>query len=258
MKTIVRRLTVVTLLALALPFACHPMPGAGGDVAPAAPSLELRSYDVPRAYSGEVVNVVNSLLYRGKDVERLGSVALSPGGQMLVAAPASFHAGVDQLVSKLKSAPVAAPPAVEMSYWIVLGRPAEETKLPAEATAEVLPALKELIASQGPMELTFFDQLKLRSSSGDRADVESPHVGISQSVTVLDDKVLAEVDLHHIRGPSRVRARTQLETDKLLVLAEAGFEAKPGDPFYVRGDDSDARTQNITAFYILRAHVVGR
>lgn len=258
MNPISRRLSVFSLFPLALLVGCQPLhEGGRADAEAAAAALELRSYDVPRAYSGELANVVSSLLYRGKDLPKAGSVALSPAGQLLVAAPAVFHAGVEQLVAGLKQAPVAAPPAVEMSYWIVLGRPADVAKLPENASEQVVPALKELIAAQGPMELAFLDQLRLRSSSGDRADVESPRISVSQSVTVLDDTVLADVELHHQRGRGKVRARSQLATDKLLVLAEAGYEAVPGDPFYV-SDESGAPQQPITAFYILRARVVGR
>lgn len=255
-----RRLSLSLALPLTLSFltACQlGAPVASAALTPADADLELRSYDVPRAYSAELSNVVGSLLYRGKDT-KAGSVALSPGGQLLVAAPASFHKGVEQMVARLKDAPVSAPPAVEMSYWIVLGRPASEAKLPDSASDEVLPALKQLLATQGPMELAFLDQLKLRSSSGDHADVESPRLAITQNVTLVDDKVLADVRLNHQRGHGKVRARTQLETDKLLVLAEAGYEALPGDPFFDASRKGSDPAEPITAFYILRARVVGQ
>src|SRR5690242_13932371 len=80
--------------------------------------LVLKAYAVPSEQASELEGIIDGLLYVAKDAPRKGSAALTPSGQLLVAAPASFQPGIADVIAKLKSAPPKPAPTVHIDYWI--------------------------------------------------------------------------------------------------------------------------------------------
>ena len=215
-------------------------------VVPVEEPVVLRAYDCPRSLASETQSVLSSLLYRGKDVPKLGSVVLSPTGQILVSAPASFQNGVEGSLSRLqKEGPGTPPPRVQMDYILVVGKEGEAA-VPKGLSPDVTKVLQDIATTEG-LDLQVLDRLQLHSMSGDRAEVRDRIVSIDQTATAYGDQVLAQVGIH---GKTSVEAKIQLQPGRPLVIARAGYEPRPGDAFFV-----DGPPEQVALFYVLVAHL---
>jgi hypothetical protein len=232
-----RRIAVLALLSLSACNRSPEPPPPPGDV------MVMRAYDVPPAYAPELAGVVNRLLWRGQNEPRLGNAETAPGGQLLVSAPAGVHPGIEQIVSHLRDAPPAPPappPTVELTYWAVAGSPAQATSAPATLD-EIKPALDAVTKAEGPRAFTVLEKLRARSLAGEKAQVQGSFVAVNQVASARDGKVTASVEIRAIAGGSGIETKVQLDQDALLVLGQAGLDAK----------DEPGRS----VYYVVRAHV---
>jgi hypothetical protein len=238
-----RRAALVGGAALALAVLVSACRINGEPLAPGAsaalPEMVLRAYDVPAAHAQEVRNIVSSLLWRGDGQPRQGNVVVAPTGQLLVAAPASFHDGVAQLTADLQKAPPPPPSAIAIDYWIVRAVPPGTDAAPApveELPPDAVTAIRAL-ARDAP--LTLFDHSRLLSIASERAEVERRGAQIAQTASAQGNTVIADINIKTEIGNLQVRAA--LPVDKTIVLAQ-GSNAANGAP-----------GQNGAVFYMVRA-----
>lgn len=217
-----RALLLAALACLAC-LACQaPNTTPAAPTAPAAPSIEMRTYAVPPGLAPELRGVVDRLLSFGDNGPPLGRAVLAPGDKLVVSATPAVHAGVEQLLAGLGEAP-AAPAVIELTYWLVEGQPAAETRVPAELKV-ARPALDAIVAADGPRAFQLVETLRLRTLGGEHGEVVGRVVKINQSASVRDDRVLARVEMRHPTG--ELRTHLALPLDTLLVLGQSG--ARPG------------------------------
>ncbi len=218
-------LRLILPFALLLPLtACERPPAVPATAAAAAvpAPTELRIYEVPGAFQGELRGVLQRLLYRGKDQARAGTVALGPGGRLLVTATPTFHTGVVELVERIKKEKPTAPPTMRIEYDLVLGlaseTPTDEGKFPA-GIRHVIKALQE---KHGPMDMRLADQVSILSLSGEEAAAAGAMVNVRQEASVRGDVILAELAVMP-GGGHDIHTRLQLPIDEVVVLGYAGI-----------------------------------
>jgi len=222
----------------------QPAADTGDDV-----QVVLRSYDVP-AGQGQQVNAILSSVFHGVKDKVAARAALTPDGQLVVVAPPGIHEGLQALLAKMKGRKPVAPPSVEISYWLLVGRPAPSVDL-SGFPAEIEPAVKALVDAQGPMELALLEKLTVRSLSDARGQAAGRYVRAEQIASVSDDKIVADLDL--AIQASRFETRVSIPTGKLLVLGQTGFEPPPG--LWPIRTGVKKETGPATLFYIVRANI---
>ena len=211
-----------------------------------ASDLVLKAYDVPAEQASELEGIIDGLLYVAKDAPRKGSAALTPSGQLLVAAPASFQPGIADVIAKMKSAPPKPAPTVHIDYWIVTAEASNEPTKGNDVAKEVGAVLDDLEKNQGPMKLTLLERLSLSSQTGSDAGVEGNAFRVHQDAALHGDKVVAKFDIRgqHVEGS--MNARVELPIGQTVVLGQAGVNLLSLAP-------KDAG--KTTAFYIGTASV---
>lgn len=245
-------LTSLALLILLVP-ACDRPPIAAPTTSAAAAPAELRIYDVPVAFQGELQGVVGRLLYGGKEQPPAGTVALGPGGRLLVTATPKFHAGVEELVARITKEAPTAPPTMRIEYDIVLGLASETPTDEANFPAGIRHVVKALQEKHGPMDMRLADRVQILSLSGEGAGAEGAVVEIRQEASVRGDVILADLSLQP-GGGQNMRTRLQLPIDEVVVLGYAGIA---GGAVTRTFPELKGTGRPPTAFYLVRASVVG-
>jgi hypothetical protein len=217
--------------------------------------LVLKAYDVPAEHAAELQSVLSNMLYTAKDQPPKGRAALSPSGQLLVSAPASFQPGIAEVVSRLKSAPAPRAPTVTLDYWVVVGTPSTSATPGAGVSREIGDVVDALQKNQGPMKMAMLERVRLSSQSGSDAMATSPLFDVHETAALHSDKVLANVKLQGIRGFGLLETRVEIPLGQTVVLGQAGIDMKHA-PESLDADLAKA-TENGTAaaFYIVRASV---
>lgn len=213
-------------------------------------ALFLRTYEVPAEYALEVSAVIKDLFIQaGEDSARIGRVTIGPGGMITVAAPASIHAGIEKMINDIVKAKPEPPLSVSLTYWIVAGIPAKESKWPPQLN-EIKPALQTISASEGPMSFDLHERLHLQSVSGESASLTGSIATVSQIATVHEDKVFGEIDINLAGMRQTVNTKVQIGFDDVLVLGQSGcpkMSVVPGLQLIKCEPDSNV-------FYIVRAN----
>ncbi|MGD9160570.1 MAG: hypothetical protein PVG39_19295 [Desulfobacteraceae bacterium] len=88
-------------------------------------ALVLKSYEVPERLVNEVRQTMDDLLGKGSVETRIGRARIAPDGQLLIAAPKSFHDGVKDFIEHLKNTNPEPSPSADVNYWMVAGRKAK-------------------------------------------------------------------------------------------------------------------------------------
>jgi hypothetical protein len=245
MRSTRSRLTLALITAIALTAGCRPE--AAAPAAAVEAPLELRTYVVPEGAQEEAVSILHTLLGRGKDAPRLGSVSAGPGHQVMVTAPATFHAGVADLVERLKKDPPAPPPTVEMEYWMLLGRPAEGPEDPAAFEPALQPVVKALQAAHGPMELVLAGRVKVASLAGRYAESVGETLRLRQRASPHRGGLLTSLKLAPTGG-TELETEVMLPPDKVVVLGYAGMGGRKVQTAFPGAETA-------TAFYVVRGGV---
>lgn len=220
------------------------------------PELELKSYVVPSEYVSELSTAIDLLLRRGigPEAKNLGNARIGPGGLLLVAAPSSIHDGIVKMLADLESSQPELPPTVILTYWIVIGKPAQETTWPSRLDG-ISSALEAVSDTDGPMKFLLLEQLRMQSLSGEHAELSGRKIKVDQRATVRDENVLAQIGI----SPSNTRIPfstiVRMQTGKLLVLGQSGASGIFGrDLSEKRGMEVDPEDSVI---YIVRAEKAG-
>jgi len=216
-------------------------------------ALVLRSYQVPPEYASEVSSII-SLLLRNAGGEPIGTARIGPGSLLLVTAPASIHSGIREMIANIEKARPEPPPMVSLDYWIVVGRPSNETLIPAELKA-IEPALKAVVESEGARAFSLGERLKLRSLSGQKAAISGRMIDVSQEATIREDKVLGNIKITRRVVGTGFSTDIQMNLGKILIVGQSGFGSEAGRPparaKTVAGDSEDDSDTSI--YYIVRS-----
>ncbi len=183
--------------------------------------LVMRTYTVAPEYGDELKGVLQGMFNQGGDVPRLGTVRLPREGLVVVTAPASMHAGIEEIIASLGSVAPTPPPTIQITYWAVQGEVADETVWPGrlEHLREALDAMAEV---DGPMNFTLQEKIVLNSLSGSYASTDGPYFSVQQTATSHNGVIHAKI---YIRKGPRMELRTTVRLDpgQLMVLEQAGF-----------------------------------
>ena len=237
-------LGLLGLLMLGLP-GCQPLatdpptpPGAG-----AGPDrVEMRAYRVPPSVAGELSDVLNRLMYTTREQAPTGTAQVGPGGLLLVTGPIGVHAGLEAMLKELGDRSGAAPPTVQVTYWMVQGRPGAGELAPE--LQEIAPALQTIAKEEGPRAFTLVEKLRVRQLSGNEGNVQGTALRVEQNATARDGMVLARLALRRTKEQGELVTQVGLPPGKLLVLGQAG------------GDSAEAGARGPDVYYIVRAEVL--
>lgn len=206
--------------------------------------MVLKTYSVPTEFRLEVSSIIKNILIKG-EAQPLGKAIVTPSGEILVAAPKSFHPGIEEFVSGLSKATPTPPPTIRLDYWVVEGTPSSKEQQ-GEPIQELVDALATLSQSQGPMNFRLAERASLVSLSGERVKTMSPGLEVSQTATQYKDRVIADLELR-FRGPNSLSVRVQIPNNKTMVIGQQSASPSNGN--------SEASAQT-AIFYFIRAQAV--
>ncbi|UCF68208.1 MAG: hypothetical protein JSV80_02585 [Acidobacteriota bacterium] len=207
-------------------------------------ALELRSYSVPDGFDVQQLReYLQSSLSRGET--RMGTVVAYPDGRLVVTAPPGVHRGVEQLMRDLKkTGPRASEPVASMvavRYWAVIARPAAVGTRQTINFAPDSPyaseplrvVLEELVATQGPLEFSIVEQVRLTSlDQGDRSETRGQRLQIKQRVLQTDAGApVADISIASFGSKGithSLETRVRLETGKYIVLGQTAYNPRGG------------------------------
>ena len=218
----------------------------------------FKSYKVPDRLAREINQTINDLLSTLEP--KIGSVKLTPDGQLLVVAPNSFHEGVKAFIEQINIDNPVPSPSVEVNYWIVAGR---EAKMPAKLDEfnRIKPALETIQNNQGNMEFKLLDHVVLTSSTqGTRTYIGGTVVRINQMYSAYSDGSLTiqpSIDLMGTALGNINTIDTNIETrsGELVVLGQSsqGFVNRP--IFEPKEEGTKRDVERVNVYYIISADV---
>lgn len=251
-RYLVAAIVAASLFTAAAIGACR-QPGAAPATV-ASDELVLKAYQVPTPYGPELAGIVRSLLQRGAE-KPAGNVAISPSGELLVAAPGAFHPGIAQFLSGLSKATPAPPPTIRIDYWAVVGKRSAKPEADP-ALAEIGSVVDALTKAQGAFALDLLEKVSVSSLSGERAQQEGARATVSQTATSYADSIIADLDLY-VMGSNTLRTRVRIPLNKTIVLGQADFSTKSQTVMAMeQGGKTNAPPAEMALFYVIRAQVV--
>lgn len=220
------------------------------DAAPAAvadaPPV-LGTYEAPPGRAGELANLLQQVLRRGKDNAPLGKATAVDEDRVLLVAPRSIHDGVAQLCEQMKQVPVAPARSVRIDYWLV--KVTDSDVNDTSAVPEIADALAEVSANRGPAEFTVVERASLSSMLNARASTRGATAEFSQVASAHEGSVVADLDVDLDRAAGLVgelRTRVVVGPSQTMVIGLNGFEQ-------VRGANTDQVSDLV---YVVRAELV--
>jgi hypothetical protein len=184
--------------------------------------VELRTYRLPNGYAERVVGTLNRAFERGQEAVDVARATAGPGGTVVVVAPRTVLAGVDQLVADVASVPADTPRNVQLEYWLVRGEPGA-LDVPPELRA-VAPVLEAVAEADGPQRFSLVATRRLTSLDGDSAEISDDVLHKLRQVASVEPgaaAIVADVTIEVRRG-AEIRSRLVVAPGKTVVLAQAG------------------------------------
>lgn len=217
-------------------------------------ALVLKSYEVPERMAEQVRGIIGNLLASRPGT---GRANIAPNGQLLVAAPKSFHDGVKDFISRLQNANPEPSPTVEVNYWIVAGR---KSNKPAtlEEFKMIKPALESIQNTQGNMEFKLLDHAILTSLDKEEAWLNGALFNIQQTLySYGDDSLLfsSKIENHPAANPRKgcIGTEIEIQSGKLVVLGKVSQEFNI--PIFSHAEEGKPHFETVSVFYIISAAV---
>lgn len=231
-----------------VPVAATPTPASTNAVVP----LRLASYEVPKNQGSQVQQILARVFSGVKD-KVAARAALSPDGQLVVVAPEGIHGGVKKLIEKMAKRKPPQPASAEITYWLVVGRPAPKPSYATDLT-RVKSALQAVTSSQGPMEFALLERLRLRTLADHHGRTRGTHADLRQTVSLVGGKVVGDlyISVNGPKGESKLETRVVLDPSKELVLGEAGYRP-PADLWPLRTGTANKPS---TLFYVIQTRII--
>lgn len=208
-----------------------------------AAEVVLRGYEVPAGRAEELARVLSGAMPRDANNQGIARVTSSPDGRVLVVGSRAIQKGVESVLAQAAKHPADPPPTVDMSYWLVTARSAAKSGETTADLEEIETALEAIRKSDGPMEFTLMEKIRLASMSDEHADGRGGYVErFEQRASVSGGKVIADVMIDAM-GVPQIRTRVQLAPDQFMVLGESSL--------------SDPKNPGTRLYYIVRPTVRG-
>jgi hypothetical protein len=254
-------IVLVLLLAVLAVVLFFTMPGSTDE----AEAVELRVYSVPQAYHNDIRSTLRYALSgkRGDDSLLVGRVTSGPNDTLVVTAPPKIHKGIEAFLDELAGmeSPAAPPSPISMTYWFIVGRPVDPAALAdrsgrqylttgKQSLANLAPALTQIASVQGPTEFRLLEQIQITSIGHDRTEARGKMAMVEQQATRTEhDNIVGEIMLT-FEGRNQMRTQVMLKPDQLLVLGQAGFDARQLEHFG-RGQD----IEDVTLYYVMTSNL---
>ena len=162
----------------------------------------LRSYEVPQDIAQEVRDALSSALSApGKDSDRLGTVIVAPGGQLIVTATPEVQLGVNKIIKDITSRELPPTPSIAYDLWIVTGTPVAGPARGSELPPELGPAVESLRKARGDLKFSLLEHL----STSSRPGREDSSVGGAHATVRVESKLQNGTD-----GKPRIVAQIQI------------------------------------------------
>lgn len=204
--------------------------------------LVLEAYEVPAGRAEEIARVLSGALPRaeavpaGSAAATVAKVTASPDGRVLVAGSRAMQRAIAKVIAETAGRPAAAPPpSVDTTFWVVrakrIGASGAKSSTDGNLT-EVATVLDTISASDGAMEFSLLEKVRLVSMSDERAEGRGDRVKqFSVRPTVTGGKVIADVFIDP-DGSAEFQTRVQLAPDQFLVLGESAFPEQKDERLY--------------------------
>ncbi|NLD39407.1 MAG: hypothetical protein GX654_21330 [Desulfatiglans sp.] len=225
-------------------------------------SLVLKTYKVPIGLERDIYNDLYGLLAVKEGEQAAGKVKISSDGQIMVAAPESFHSGVEEYIERLSRNNPGPTPLAEVHYWMVAGRRSEAPSNLDEFGA-IKPALDTIQNKQGPMEFKLLDHVAT-TSSGQRSgsSLVGANISISQMLYAYHDgSVIVEPtikwinqkkDRYSLMQDSSLRTKITIKSGELVVLGQMRQEFR-GVSIFLPLKDEEKHVEEVDVYYIISA-----
>jgi hypothetical protein len=198
--------------------------------------LELKTYEAPKGSVAALTSTIKDVLWFDEH-KTLGRAIVTPDGRIAVLAPHNVQADVQDLIDEVKKHPPVAHSAIEIHYFLVIGKPGAAQ--PTPGAAEIQPALDEISRTVGPQTFTIAERVKLISLHDEqgRLDTFGDKLEVRQQGVQTADGVYAKLSIRW--KEDKLETRVRLEPEKLLVLGASGLHG---------GDSPDGAT----LYYVVR------
>lgn len=238
-------LFLLTLVCLAGSVACSKLESPGSTEV----GYAMEAYTIPPQYGRDIAQAIKKLVTDDDGKPINGRVQVAPNGQLLVAAPAQFQAGVKKFVAALGEKNVQTAPTITFDYWVIIGHPGiKKTNLAKEFTT----ALEVATRDQDPQGYYLLERLSSVSLSGQHVVVEGTFSRIVIEPAVYNQNVVADLDFKV--ADSKVKSRLQMVPGKLTVLGQTGLELQQRfEKIHIDQSVKDSRFANV--FFVLRPTV---
>lgn len=240
------------------------------DTAEGSCDIVLKSYKVPERLAEQISKTVNDLLsrnaYKTENAQPpIGKAQIAPDGELLVAAPESFHDGLKDFIEQIKDTSLESSPSAEVNYWIIAGKKADKPAT-LEEFKTIKPALETIQANQGNMEFKLLDHAVAASSGqGVSTILNGSLSSISQRLSAYSDGsiVIATTIVTNSRrsgdGGARYaqsgRFTTQIEmkSGELIVLGQLSQEFDI--PVFEPAKEGEQHQEVVNVYYIISAAI---
>lgn len=167
-------------------------------------------------------------------------------GTILVRAPLSVMAGIEQLVKQMEKMPSAPKRVVHLDYWLVVG---EAATSPDPGVAGVLAgAFAAIDKVDGPRRFRVLEHLASNSASGEEVRVKGISAESLATALVNDQDVSVKLDFQSRLG--QVRSTTVVKPGQVLVLGQTAVAADTAS------DREKIAKAPANVYYVIRASLV--
>lgn len=251
------RILTIALCTLATPLAtmgCKERPAQQAPISVSAPEgnagppeLIMKSYAVPNGQVQQVRSVLTST-FNGLRDHAPARAEASPDGQLLVVGSPGIHRGVEEFLARMANLETPPPPpTVEIEYWFVVARPAQENTF-GPGLKPITPALQAVAEAQGAMRFDKLESTRLSTVNNEKGKADGRYSHVAQRVSVHGQKVIADVRLE-LRTGARLETRLTLNPGGFTVLGETGVSLEKLELEWAMGSGP------YTLFYVARATV---
>ncbi len=224
-------------------------------------SLVLKTYKVPIGLEKEIFDDLYGLLAVKKGEQAAGKVRISSDGEIMVAAPESFHTGVEEYIERLNSNNLGPTPLAEVHYWIVAGRKSEAPSNLDEFKV-IKPALDTIQNSQGPMEFKLIDHVATTSSGqSSRSHLQGANISIQQLLSAYHDgSVIVETSIgwnnrNDFSSRGALETKITVKSGELIVLGQMS-QVFYGMSIFIPLKDKEKQVEHVEkvdVYYIISA-----
>lgn len=119
-----------------------------------------------------------------------------------------------------------AEPGVQVSYWVIEGRTADEAVQAEQFSSNLAPVLAGITHEYGPTTFHLVDRLDVTSSVNAHGEAEGHASAVEQEIQQIGDVLLAAFTLR--AAGSHIKTRLRLRSGETALVGQVGHES-PGN-----------------------------